>query len=480
MLEVSNIQCRPTPLLWDDYIRDPRTVPGLGLYLDAYDVNGLNYLQGVSAWNDWSGNNRHASQGVGGNQPRMLPWDGRNYGHQSGASNGFTTPSSAANTFTDRLEIVIHVALNNWNPGLARGLVGKFTGGASPPTARAYALVTSVTAPTNRLAFSFGDGTTQLTAFSNQHSFVNGTAYWLRVRYIRDTGAGQYSVNFAWAASQPTRPSTWTDLGTATGTAIGDLAVGPALRVGSHFGLENSAPGQYYYVGLSRVFDAPEEVTFDPSRAHANSNTWVAATGETWTVNRSGANPARIVSAPAVLFDGTDDFMSITTGLDLFRNVPGATVLAVFNASVNASSVLAVSNNADSARVTLYREAASFVLYGGRRLDADSFANTGTSGHALNTGDVWAGRINYQATSAALYKNGTQISVNSSFQTAGNSSDTDSTRIRVGANSSASAANFFAGTISAIVAFRRAVSDAEIRGVSRFLAARANAGILIP
>lgn len=57
---------------------DPRTIPGIALWLDASDSSTITIGTGVSVWADKSGNGRNATQSTGNNQPtRTVTINGR-------------------------------------------------------------------------------------------------------------------------------------------------------------------------------------------------------------------------------------------------------------------------------------------------------------------------------------------------------------------------------------------------------------------
>ena len=102
---------------------------------------------------------------------------------------------------------------------------------------------------------------------------------------------------------------------------------------------------------------------------------WLSDTGSDPSVwpdlsgNGRNATQATSTQRPAIVtgaqngrqvrrFDGTDDFLRLTTGLGMLRNVPGATVIAVYkwitNPVINKSVFFAsVNANADLARMYL-------------------------------------------------------------------------------------------------------------------------------
>lgn len=216
---------------------------------------------------------------------------------------------------------------------------------------------------------------------------------------------------------------------------------------------------------------------------NANSMTIPDRISGTWTINRSGANPARIVSAPAVLFDGTDDYLQLTTGLDLARNRPGITIFAVISLTKTgaANQIFSAGAGNNNIRATLSRNATNNIFAGGRRLNSDSFQSTSYGPDTSQDFRILSARLNWQSAVADLFIDGSVVSTLSPFQSSGNSENSDSPAIRVGAspNTPLAPIDYTAGAMESVNVYQRALTDAEILQLSRYLAARANAGIVI-
>lgn len=88
---------RPTPVPVIDYRTplDPRTIPGLAVWLDAADRESVTLNgQNVAEWRDKSGNTRHFAQSTAANQPTLAP----------GVRNGLSAIRSAGGTVHLRRE----------------------------------------------------------------------------------------------------------------------------------------------------------------------------------------------------------------------------------------------------------------------------------------------------------------------------------------------------------------------------------------
>ncbi len=176
---------------------------------------------------------------------------------------------------------------------------------------------------------------------------------------------------------------------------------------------------------------------------------------------------------PAASFDGSDDilFLDATAAGPIARNIGGITIVAVAATSATdtaAHRLVSISNGgATSAnRATLSRQG-DFAQTGGRRLDGDGFqaVNAAAGTTPLNTYRVLTNSLEYSAAVARIFVNGTQ-SVSATFQTAGNTSDTNSVGVSIGAQPSSTL--FWTGPAVEIAVFDRTLTDAERASVHSY------------
>jgi hypothetical protein len=177
----------------------------------------------------------------------------------------------------------------------------------------------------------------------------------------------------------------------------------------------------------------------------------------------------------APLFDGTNDTLAgNAASLNLTRNLPGFTCFHVCRYSsapdVTRRMVFATQTGVGNARTTQEKDAADHYLSGNRRLDADASSSNGSTVVVPATRLVQVVRYMYTATTMTQWANGVLVANTTAFQTAGNTSDTDSTATAVG--SVAGSAPFMLGTIFAILAYQRALLDWEKLLVTRYLGER--------
>ena len=156
-----------------------------------------------------------------------------------------------------------------------------------------------------------------------------------------------------------------------------------------------------------------------------------------------------------------------SAALTIARNVPAVTVFAVaqMDAQPFQSIFVASRGGATTARVLLGRNNSETVI-GGRRLDADSFAQVVYAG--VTTPQVYTGVLDYANSDAFLYGSGALTASSTSFQTDGNTSDTSSNAVSLFAAHSV-LVNHLVGSIAEIIVYQRALSATERQRVERYL-----------
>ena len=195
--------------------------------------------------------------------------------------------------------------------------------------------------------------------------------------------------------------------------------------------------------------------------------------GRNATQPTAGARPAYTANAlngkAVVAFNGSSQAIELSS-LNWTANVPSISlhVVAVPQAvSTSGYPSIFDANTPISGtdRFATYVRSSSFET-GGRRLDADSFQsfNTGT----VSNGTAFIGSVvcNHSAASLGIAINGSSLSYRTGgFQTAGNTSNTNSSAIVLGASTTSSFsgtyANYFNGSIAEII-ITTAVLDLSI------------------
>lgn len=250
-------------------------------------------------------------QATGANQPWHLPFTGQKYlANFAVAGNYASTPNAAANQITGSIDVRVKVAMKDWTPSAANGLIGKTSGAGN----RSWRF--EVNAASGALSFQWSqDGTTGISELSSATDggaqlgtgFTDGTTHYVRVTRNSTTG----DVNFYTSDDGVT----WSQLGvTQTGVtgAMSNQAV--AVEVGATFaGTANITSGKIYNAQIYNGINGTLAVDFnaeDSAATSTNGATFVSSTtGETWTLNNTGALKAQIVGSASLLFDGTAHFM---------------------------------------------------------------------------------------------------------------------------------------------------------------------------
>lgn len=172
-------------------------------------------------------------------------------------------------------------------------------------------------------------------------------------------------------------------------------------------------------------------------------------------------------------YAGGQQLLGNAATLGLLRNVGGATIIAAVKwdalstLSLGYTPFIVTSGSgATSARATLASvpPVLDSLSAGGRRLDADSFARA--DGTGTTSPRIASAVFDYANSDAFIYAEGVLRGSNTSFQTAGNTSDTDSLAVSVG---SGNGANFMDGWIGELLVWPRVLTDAERQRVERYL-----------
>jgi hypothetical protein len=176
-------------------------------------------------------------------------------------------------------------------------------------------------------------------------------------------------------------------------------------------------------------------------------------------------------SRQALKFDGTDDRLSVTEGLDILRNVSGTSIFAAYKPSsiTGARMVFSISSNSSTSVrgcVGLNISDTGYTL-GGRRLDADSYQEIVSSTAVNNKILLQTNIIDYANSNAYLYIGGVIKNSTTSFQTDGSTSNTNSATIDIG--SIGDGTQLFSGDILELIVYSRVVTSTEQSLVENYL-----------
>lgn len=189
-----------------------------------------------------------------------------------------STPHAAGAQIGDDLDIRVDLIFAAWTTDL--GVMGK---GTSTVTANATSW-TMVPASANRLSLRVSDGTNFAVGTHTITGLSTGVRWRLRMRYVRDTGSGQYSFT-SYSSQTFTEPlataTTWTTITTTTGASIGaTLDYAAPVLVGAFRTTSGGLPGTY--LGGAALVGGVVKVSWDGRTPHTRQRDSV---GNILTVN---------------------------------------------------------------------------------------------------------------------------------------------------------------------------------------------------
>ncbi len=222
----------------------------------------------------------------------------------------------------------------------------------------------------------------------------------------------------------------------------------------------------------------------------------------TWVDKSSAHNASAIqlsgVTRPAVVtdaynglsvvhFDG-GDFMDINSAaLGMLRNKTGTTVFAVARPTDTTSSrahrvfMVSTGTGSESTRVGFsFYDTFGTGLAGsgdaalnGRRLDGDSYQRINGGKVSPEKITQWTGAFDFANASLQLYGDGELLTTAEGFQTEGNTSDSNSLNIRLGADAALlNPRGFFTGDLAELIVYDRLLTVPERQKIERWLAAK--------
>lgn len=197
-----------------------------------------------------------------------------------------STPDSAANSVTGDTDIRVKVACDDWTPNSNNYLWTKSVG--APQLSYLFYVST-----TGLLSFYWSeDGSTPK---GNKQStvatgLVNGALKWVRVTVDIDNGAVGHTITFYLSDDG----DDWTVLGvpvvTAGVTSIFDSTT--TIEIGSQAGGVSPMAAKVYYAELRNGIDGMVVASFNIPDEAVGETSFTSSTGEVWTINQSGSNPA--------------------------------------------------------------------------------------------------------------------------------------------------------------------------------------------
>jgi hypothetical protein len=171
--------------------------------------------------------------------------------------------------------------------------------------------------------------------------------------------------------------------------------------------------------------------------------------------------------------DGANDILSISN-VNFTNNISALTMFCVgrttlapnnnWQCLINAST----GSSAQSSRAAIGINTTTDV--GGRRLDANAYQSVSAGTPTINQWALLGGAFNYSSASLVAYKNGTGTSRVGGFQTAGNTSATNSLALSTGGTGASG--EWLTGDIAEIIIYNTAITTAQRQSVEAYLNAK--------
>jgi hypothetical protein len=193
-----------------------------------------------------------------------------------------STPDSAANSVTGDIDLRARVKMNDWTQAGDAILADKF--GSGQKTFEWY-----MSAGGNLTCVWSTNGSANIASQSTAATgFTDGTTHWVRV--TRASATGQVIFYTSNDTTTDSAAVSWTQLGTAVAATSGALFNGTSvLTVGDVNGGGVPLLGDFYYFEIRNGIGGSVVCKFDPSAvvrtALRTPSSFVASTGETWTMN---------------------------------------------------------------------------------------------------------------------------------------------------------------------------------------------------
>jgi hypothetical protein len=205
----------------------------------------------------------------------------------------------------------------------------------------------------------------------------------------------------------------------------------------------------------------------------------LSGNGRHFAQTTAGSQPTgdnRTLNGRRVLdFDGGDFLITNSAGLNLARNIGALSFFLVYaeDSVVGNRTILhaAISGSTSVARISFIPTGTTNRI-AARRLDADSAAVLGANSTANTSPRVLSAVVDYSNASGNIYLEGSSIASSTTLTSAGNTSNTDSGAVAVGAQGGGGEP--MDGFIGELVFYRRALSTSERQSVERYLGRKWN------
>ena len=400
---------------------------------DTTSTNLGDFISGTNAhvttWYDQSGNSKNATQTVATNQPLIA--DGGNLHTNDGK------PALKFNGTSNRLELSAKATIANTS------IFSAFRSNSNTQDSVLFHLAVNAS---NVVSIGFGDLATRSELGSRLR--VGGSD----VVHVGDNAFTSTSQSLLGYIASSTAAKMFVD-STEKTVEVESRTSGANNRIGARGNDE-----KFFNGDISEVILYDSDQTNNRFKIESNINnyytiytaaqngfvnTWYDQSGNGFNaVADADENEPKIVNSGSLLTDGVKFSESkglelSGTGLDIFKNTQHAQIfyaIKINDTSTSTTGFFEARTNTSGSRVILRNsnDTAGRISLAGRRLDSDSFSSFQSDSGHNNEKVVLTGFINYSDTDAFIFKNGTQIGSDTSFLTAGATSDTSSSTITIG------------------------------------------------
>ena len=188
-------------------------------------------------------------------------------------------------------------------------------------------------------------------------------------------------------------------------------------------------------------------------------------------------------------FDGTDYMDVASEAFGMLRNTSGCTLFVLASATqatgTQGHRVFMISTGTNSAGTRAgfnFHDSFGTSIGGsgiaglaGRRLDSDPYQRINGFGLVDGSYGQWTGVFDYQNGKLDLFADGVLSTSAAGFQSAGNTSETDSLNIRLGADAALNAdRGFFTGNLAELIVYDRVLTESERRQAESYLVEKWN------
>ena len=224
--------------------------------------------------------------------------------------------------------------------------------------------------------------------------------------------------------------------------------------------------------GLALWLDASDLSTITKDGSDYVS-AWADKSGKGFNVAQGTGSAQPLWASNTISFDGSSDFLLSATGLALMKNKASGTMIVVGSienpANTTAQFVYCSVTATAATRLgfTIGPTIGNSVRIGGRRIDTDSFDSTTAETITYGNTYIMTGISDYANAKAYLYLNNVLKQTDGSFQTAGNTSDTTSKNISIGAD--AAGTLFTKCILKEVLIYEKALTSTELTRVNQYL-----------